>query len=205
MWGLMKAVKRFDPDRSVRFISFAVYWIKAEIHEYVMQNFKLVKMSKSKVNRKLFFNLRRLKNKSQDQSAETQIAHISQELGVTKDQVRQMEEYMYGSSTSFEASLGDEEGEYSPADFLQDNSFDPALVYEQESSIQAKKNLVRNFIGNLDERTRDIIQKRWIEEEKTTLQDLSHKYNVSIERIRQIEALALKKLEQASRKEGIVD
>ncbi|MDP9141168.1 MAG: RNA polymerase sigma factor RpoH [Pseudomonadota bacterium] len=192
--GLMKAVKRFDPDVGVRLISFAVHWIKAEIHEYVLKNWRIVKIATTKAQRKLFFNLRSAKrglgwlNQEQAQA-------IAADLKVKPEEVLQMEARMSGHDVSFSATPSDDEdGHYMPEDYLSDGSDEIADI-EQAEWQDARENLMREALLSLDDRARDILQRRWLTDgEKAGLQELANEYGVSAERIRQIEAAAMKKL-----------
>jgi len=192
--GLMKAVKRFDPSLNVRLVSFAVHWIRAEIHEYVLRNWRLVKIATTKAQRKLFFNLRRLKKNLGWLSAE-ETAAVARDLGVTEAEVSEMEKRLAARDLSFDPApeLEDEET-YSPAAYLPAPDADPAAQVEEAESAETSADRLRGALSRLDARSRDIVEKRWISEEKATLHQLAAKYGVSAERIRQIESSALGKL-----------
>jgi RNA polymerase sigma-32 factor len=192
--GLMKAVKRFDPDVGVRLISFAVHWIKAEIHEFVLKNWRIVKIATTKAQRKLFFNLRRMKkNLTWLSAAETKA--VARDLGVTASEVTEMEQRLSARDMSFDPTPeSDEEDVYSPAAYLSSPDSDPAASVEADEWESDSADRLQIAMGRLDDRSRDILQKRWMTEEKATLHELADKYGVSAERIRQIEANALGKL-----------
>ncbi|HJP05151.1 MAG: RNA polymerase sigma factor RpoH [Chromatiales bacterium] len=192
--GLMKAVKRFDPDVGVRLVSFAVHWIRAEIHEFVLKNWKLVKVATTKAQRKLFFNLRKAKKRLGWLSAEETKA-VAEDLGVSEREVSEMEQRLYSHDVAFDPTPGDdEEKPYAPALYLPNPEPDPAAELEADDwNSQAGDALVEALEG-LDERSRDILELRWLAEKKTTLHDLADKYGVSAERIRQIENNAIRKL-----------
>ena len=192
--GLMKAVKRFDPSLNVRLVSFAVHWIRAEIHEYVLRNWRLVKIATTKAQRKLFFNLRRLKKNLTWLSAE-ETAAVARDLGVTPGEVTEMEKRLAARDMSFDpAPDADEEEAYSPAAYLSAPDADPAEAVEDADSADDSEERLRSALGRLDARSRDIVQRRWMTDDKATLHELADKYGVSAERIRQIEASALGKL-----------
>ncbi|HXO15013.1 MAG TPA: RNA polymerase sigma factor RpoH [Steroidobacteraceae bacterium] len=192
--GLMKAVKRFDPTLNVRLVSFAVHWIRAEIHEYVLRNWRLVKIATTKAQRKLFFNLRRLKKNLTWLSAE-ETAAVARDLGVTVAEVTEMEKRLAARDLSFDpAPDADDEEAYSPAAYLPAPDADPAGRVEEAESSDDSTDRLHGALGGLDERSRDIVQRRWIAEDKATLHQLADKYGVSAERIRQIESSALGKL-----------
>jgi RNA polymerase sigma-32 factor len=192
--GLMKAVKRFDPSVNVRLVSFAVHWIRAEIHEYVLRNWRLVKIATTKAQRKLFFNLRRMKKNLTWLSAD-ETAAVARDLGVTTAEVTEMEKRLSARDMSFDPTPeGDEEEAYSPAAYLPAPDADPAEQVEEAESSDDESDRLRGAMERLDERARDIVQRRWMVEDKATLHELADKYGVSAERIRQIEASALGKL-----------
>jgi len=192
--GLMKAVKRFDPALNVRLVSFAVHWIRAEIHEYVLRNWRLVKVATTKAQRKLFFNLRRLKKNLSWLSAEETLA-VARDLGVSALEVTEMEKRLAARDLSFDpAPEADEEELYSPAAYLPAPDADPAEQVEDAESADDSSQRLRGALSRLDARSRDIVQRRWMSEDKSTLHELSDKYGVSAERIRQIESSALGKL-----------
>jgi RNA polymerase sigma-32 factor len=197
--GLMKAVKRFDPGVGVRLVSFAVHWIRAEIHEYILRNWRIVKVATTKSQRKLFFNLRSAKKRlgwlSQDE-----IEQVAKDLGVSTKDVREMEQRLNTHDMAFDApgDADDEEAEaLSPAGYLEDNRYDPALIVEQSDWEEHGLMQLHKALAKLDARSQDILQKRWLSEEKVTLQQLAKHYKVSAERIRQIESNALKKLKKS--------
>ena len=193
--GLMKAVKRFDPDMGVRLVSFAIHWIRAEIHEYVIRNWRLVRVATTKAQRKLFFNLRRLKKNLAWLSDEETNA-VAGELGVDPREVREMEQRLAARDLSFDPApdADDEEGVSSPSLYLPAPNLDPAMAVEQEEWDGAVANSLTAALGNLDERSRAVVKARWLADDKRTLQDLADEYGVSAERIRQIEVTAINKL-----------
>jgi len=192
--GLMKAVKRFDPSMNVRLVSFAVHWIRAEIHEYVLRNWRLVKIATTKAQRKLFFNLRRLKKNLAWLSVE-ETAAVARDLGVSPAEVTEMEKRLAARDMSFDpAPEADEEELYSPAAYLPAPDADPAMQVEDAESEDDSHEQLRGALGRLDARSRDIVQRRWMSDDKATLHELAGKYRVSAERIRQIEVSALGKL-----------
>src|SRR5215813_5830954 len=192
--GLMKAVKRFDPSLNVRLVSLAVHWIRAEIHEYVLRNWRLVKIATTKAQRKLFFNLRRLKKNLAWLSPE-ETAAVARDLGVTPSEVTEMEKRLAARDLSFDpAPESDEEELYSPAAYLPAPDADPAEQVEEAESADDSSDRLRGALERLDPRSRDIVQRRWMADDKATLHELADKYGVSAERIRQIESSALGKL-----------
>ncbi|KTC64501.1 RNA polymerase sigma-32 factor (plasmid) [Legionella adelaidensis] len=197
--GLMKAVKRFDPAMGVRLVSFAVHWIKAEIHEFVLQNWRIVKIATTKAQRKLFFNMRQMKKRLGWMNNE-EVDAVAQDLGVSREDVLLMEQRLNAMDTSFDAS-GTEDEEQSqqlvPARYLYDENSDPAHLFEQEDSTTQNHEKLHIALDQLDERSQDILQQRWLSNEKAlTLHALAEKYGVSAERIRQLEKNAMKKLRQ---------
>jgi len=193
--GLMKAVKRFDPSLNVRLVSFAVHWVRAEIHEYVLRNWRLVKVATTKAQRKLFFNLRRLKKNLSWLSGEETRA-VANDLGVSPAEVSEMEQRLSARDLSFDPAPDTEEDEnaFSPAAYLPAPEADPAERVEADEWETDSSERLRAAMGRLDERSRDILERRWIGEDKATLHQLADKYGVSAERIRQIESNALTKL-----------
>jgi len=195
--GLMKAVKRFDPDVGVRLVSFAVHWIRAEIHEYVLRNWRLVKVATTKSQRKLFFNLRKMKKNLAWLSAE-ETAQVARDLKVTPEEVTEMEKRLAARDLSFDPvpDSGSEDGDetYSPAAYLPSPDSDPALQIENAEWENATGDRLAAAMKTLDARSRDILVSRWTGDGKATLHDLAGKYSVSAERVRQIEANAIKKL-----------
>ncbi|RFF26421.1 MULTISPECIES: RNA polymerase sigma factor RpoH [unclassified Wenzhouxiangella] len=192
--GLMKAVKRFDPDQGVRLVSFAVHWIRAEIHEFILRNWRIVKVATTKAQRKLFFNLRRQK-KRLGWLNQKEVNAVAEDLGVKPEVVMEMESRLSGQDVGFDLRNDDDESTYvAPAAYLEGLSASPDQAAEAEDWEQHHHNLLFDGIEHLDDRSRDIIQSRWLMDPKTTLQTLADKYDVSAERIRQLEAAALKKL-----------
>lgn len=194
--GLMKAVKRFDPTKGVRLVSFAVHWIKAEIHEFVIKNWRIVKVATTKAHRKLFFNLRSLK-KSSNQLTLQEAEAIAKDLNVTVKQVLEME----GRLTSYDASFelqdsDDDDGRYAPQLFLEDG-VNPAEMVEDADWEENTTTALKEAMDGLDERSRDIITQRWLSDQKSTLHDLAAVYNISAERVRQIEKNAMDKIREA--------
>ncbi|QRN02873.1 RNA polymerase sigma factor RpoH [Legionella sp. MW5194] len=195
--GLMKAVKRFDPKMGVRLVSFAVHWIKAEIHEYVLRNWRIVKIATTKAQRKLFFNLRQMKKRLGWFNSE-EIDAVANDLGVSREDVVMMEQRLNAMDASYDASANDDDDDAfkAPVHYLHDSNNDPALLIEQErSGIQGRDQLFQ-ALDCLDERSQDILQQRWLADDKVTLHDLADKYGVSAERVRQLEKNAMKKLRQ---------
>lgn len=194
--GLMKAVKRFDPNKGVRLVSFAVHWIKAEIHEFVIRNWRIVKVATTKAHRKLFFNLRSLK-KTNNQLTLEEAEAIANDLNVTVKQVLEMESRLTSYDASFEAQSDDEdEGRYAPQYFLEDEA-NPADMIEDADWEESNNNALMQAMGELDDRSRDIVQQRWLNEQKATLHELAAEYNISAERVRQIEKNAMDKIKEA--------
>ena len=197
--GLMKAVKRFDPNMGVRLVSFAVHWIKAEIHEYVIRNWHIVKIATTKAQRKLFFNLRSLKKSSKKLTLK-EAQSIANDLNVTPEQVLEMEGRLTAYDAAFEAQ-GDDDDEGSthvaPALYLEDNRYDPARLAEEEDYEEQSTNALHDAMEQLDDRSRNILQRRWLDDEKSTLHELAAEYNVSAERIRQLEKNAMEKIKVA--------
>lgn len=192
--GLMKAVKRFDPDRGVRLVSFAVHWIKAEIHEFIIRNWRLVKVATTKAQRKLFFNLRRMRPDGSTLDSAT-VDQIASELDVRKEDVREMEVRMSGRDFSLE-SPSDEEDRYSPIDYLSDDgAYDPTEVLQRQAQDRLQSDGLSEALEGLDDRSRRIVTARWLAEDgSATLHELAAEFGVSAERIRQIETAALKKM-----------
>jgi RNA polymerase sigma-32 factor len=193
--GLMKAVKRFDPNMGVRLVSFAVHWIRAEIHEYILRNWRIVKVVTTKAQRKLFFNLRSMK-KRLGWLTPTEVENVARDLGVTSKDVLEMEKRLSAQDISFDGPVdGDDEDDvFAPSAYLEDRRYDPAVVIEQDEWEEHGHGQLQYAFEQLDDRSRDILQRRWMDENKATLQELADKYQVSAERIRQIESNALKKL-----------
>ncbi|AWY21740.1 RNA polymerase factor sigma-32 [Moraxella bovis] len=194
--GLMKAVKRFDPTKGVRLVSFAVHWIKAEIHEFVIKNWRIVKVATTKAHRKLFFNLRSLK-KSSNQLTLEEAEAIAKDLNVTVKQVLEMESRLTSYDASFELQdSDDEDGRYAPQLFLEDG-VNPAEMVEDADWEENTTTALKEAMDGLDERSRDIITQRWLADQKSTLHDLAAVYNISAERVRQIEKNAMDKIREA--------
>ncbi len=192
--GLMKAVKRFDPAQGVRLISFAVHWIRAEMHEFILKNWKIVKVATTKAQRKMFFNLRKSK-KHLGWFSNAEVTAVAKDLNVSPEIVRQMEGRMNQQDSSFDPAPDAGEDEFvSPSSYLQDNHADPAEVIEKSDWSTHNLSKLEDAMATLDARSQDILQKRWIAEKKATLQDLANHYNISAERIRQLENNAIKKL-----------
>jgi RNA polymerase sigma-32 factor len=193
--GLMKAVKRFDPDVGVRLVSFAVHWIRAEIHEYVLRNWRLVKIATTKAQRKLFFNLRKFK-KNLGWLTESETRQIASDLGVSTAEVTDMEQRLSSRDMSFDPApdADDEDGAYSPSAYLPHPEADPSVAVEREQWDEDTAERLSQALETLDERSQHILRSRWMQDEKSTLHELADHYGVSAERIRQIEANAIKKL-----------
>ncbi|MBB5875492.1 MULTISPECIES: RNA polymerase sigma factor RpoH [Xanthomonas] len=194
--GLMKAVKRFDPEMGVRLVSFAVHWIRAEMHEYILKNWRIVKVATTKAQRKLFFNLRKSKTRLGWMNA-AEVTAVAKDLNVSEREVMEMESRLSGRDIGFDAP-SDEDDDHappSPAAYLMANEEDPSQAYERADSEDNQLQLLREGLAELDARSRDIIKRRWLDaDSKITLQELADEYGVSAERIRQIEANALKKM-----------
>ena len=194
--GLMKAVKRFDPDMGVRLVSFAVHWIRAEMHEFILKNWRIVKVATTKAQRKLFFNLRRSKKRLGWMNA-AEVTAVAKDLNVSEREVMEMESRLSGRDIGFDAP-SDEDDDHappSPAAYLMANEEDPSTAYERADSEDNQLQLLREGMAELDARSRDIIARRWLDaDSKVTLQELADEYGVSAERIRQVEANALKKM-----------
>lgn len=193
--GLMKAVKRFDPERGVRLVSFAMHWIKAEIHEYIVKNWRLVKIATTKAQRKLFFNLRSMKSGINSlQPAE--VDHIARELNVKPEEVLEMESRLNGHEISLEANIDDDSDEhYSPIAYLPDEGLTPSEALEAKQFEHAESSGLAHALQNLDERSRRVVEARWLQESGgKTLHELADEFGVSAERIRQIEQKAMQKM-----------
>ena len=196
--GLLKAVKKFDPDKGVRLVSFAVHWIKAEIHEFILKNWRIVKIATTKAQRKLFFNLRS-KKKSTGWLTDKEAKKIAADLDVSYKEVMHMENRLNSADSSFDVPSDEEDNEkaFSPSQYLEDNSFNPEDITEQKNYEEVNHTALLKNISALDKRSQDIIRARWLDDNKITLNELADKYSVSAERIRQIEATAFKKLKTA--------
>ena len=194
--GLMKAVKRFDPEMGVRLVSFAVHWIRAEMHEFILKNWRIVKVATTKAQRKLFFNLRKSKTRLGWMN-DAEVTAVAADLNVSKREVLEMESRLSGRDIGFDAP-SDEDDDHappSPGAYLMTQDEDPSQAYERADSEGNKLELLREGMAGLDKRSRDIVMRRWLDDDnKITLQELADEYGVSAERIRQIEANALKKM-----------
>jgi RNA polymerase sigma-32 factor len=193
--GLMKAVKRFNPEVGVRLVSFAVHWIKAEIHEFILKNWRIVKVATTKAQRKLFFNLRSSK-KRLGWLNQKEATKIAEDLGVTLKEVQQMEGRLSAHDSAFDSPVADDDdlAYQAPANYLEDHSFDPAMQVENEDYEQDSTARLQDAMMQLDDRSKDILMRRWLMEDKATLHELADKYGVSAERIRQLEKNAMKKV-----------
>jgi RNA polymerase sigma-32 factor len=191
--GLMKAVRRFDPEMGVRLVSFAVHWIKAEIHEFILKNWRIVKVATTKAQRKLFFNLRSSKQRL-GWFTNDEVNAVASELGVKPETVLEMEARMSNRDLAFEADPHDEEGPAAPATYLPDLRMEPSAQLERADSEANEREQLYAALDTLDERSRTILEARWLADKKQTLHELADRYGVSAERIRQIEKNALKKL-----------
>ncbi|WP_439134648.1 RNA polymerase sigma factor RpoH [Pseudomaricurvus sp.] len=193
--GLMKAVKRFNPEKGVRLVSFAVHWIKAEMHEFILRNWRIVKVATTKAQRKLFFNLRGAKKRlawlSNDEAKV-----VAEDLDLDIKHVREMEGRLSAYDAAFDAGSDDDDDTayQAPAHYLEDKRFDPALQLEAADWEESSVNSLTAALSGLDDRSRDILQQRWLNDEKATLHDLAAQYGVSAERIRQLEKNAMKKV-----------
>lgn len=193
--GLMKAVKRFNPDMGVRLVTFAMHWIKAEIHEYILRNWRIVKVATTKAQRKLFFNLRNLK-KRLGWMTQQEVNDVAKDLGVKPETVREMEMRLASSDAAFDGhDNDDDEHSFAPAGFLEDHRYNPATELENADWSTQSGDTMHQALAQLDERSQDIIRARWLDEDKKlTLQDLADKYQISAERVRQLEKNAMLKL-----------
>ena len=193
--GLMKAVDKYDPHRGVKLVSFAVHWIKAEIHEYILKNWRLVKIATTKAQRKLFFNLRG-KKKSLEWLTKEEAENIASDLNVDVKDVLHMENRLSSNDSSFDAPIqtGNDEEVMSPSQYLEDKRYDPEIIVANEQAEQVNRSELVEALKMLDDRSKDILQRRYLSDQKATLHDLADEYEVSAERIRQIENTALKKL-----------
>lgn len=196
--GLMKAVKRFDPAKEVRLVSFAVHWIKAEMHEFILRNWKIVKVATTKAQRKLFFNLRKSK-KRLGWFSNDEVEAVAHDLGVEPNVVREMESRLTNVDASFNASgeQDDESDHLAPESYLKDEAADPSLMLEHSDWREKSVDNLTSALSSLDERSQDILTQRWLNEDKSTLQALANQYDVSAERIRQLEKNAMKKLKMS--------
>ena len=196
--GLMKAVRSFNPELGVRLVSFAVHWIRAEIHEFILRNWRIVKVATTKAQRRLFFHLRSAK-KHLGWFSHKETQAVAEEFGVSPETVVEMEQRMSGQDLSLEGDgdSDDENGAPPPITYLQDAHTDPAIAIEQQDWEQHKENRLARAMACLDHRSRDILERRWLTDDKATLQELADQYQVSAERIRQIEKVAMKNLRAA--------
>jgi RNA polymerase sigma-32 factor len=196
--GLMKAVKRFDPEKGVRLVSFAVHWIKAEMHEYILRNWRIVKVATTKAQRKLFFNLRS-KKKSLSWLSADEAKAVAEDLGVDVKEVHRMEGRLASRDLAYDlpTDSDDDDAWQAPQYYLEDQSSDPAVTVEEGDWQRNSQAQLHGALADLDERSRDILAQRWLAEEKSTLHELADQYGVSAERIRQLEANAMKKLKAA--------
>lgn len=198
--GLMKAVKRFDPGMNVRLVSFAVHWVRAEMHEFILRNWRIVKVATTKAQRKLFFNLRSARKRLGWMNAE-EVREVARDLGVETRDVLEMEQRLNSHDAAFDgAAAGDDEataGSAVPAGYLSDLRFEPEAQVAEAEAEAVRKHSLQDALTQLDQRSRDIIAQRWLADKKTTLQELADTYKVSAERIRQLEKNALKQLKRA--------
>jgi RNA polymerase sigma-32 factor len=195
--GLMKAVKRFDPDRGVRLVSFAVHWIRAEMHEYILRNWRIVKIAKTKAQRKLFFNLRSMKSGLNTLGSD-EVKSIARQLGVKDEEVVEMETRLGGQDVALEPGGTDDDESYSPIAYLASEDAEPVTVIEQTQNARLRGEGLEKALGSLDARSRRIIEARWlVEKDPATLHDLADEFGVSAERIRQIENKALGKMKES--------
>jgi RNA polymerase sigma-32 factor len=196
--GLMKAVRRFDPTMNVRLVSFAVHWIRAEIHEFILRNWRIVKVATTKAQRKLFFNLRSSK-KRLGWLSHAEVEAVAKDLGVASKDVLEMESRLSGRDMAFDGAPDgdDDEKVYTPSAYLQDERFEPANEVEHQDTTEQNHQQLQQALSGLDDRSRDIVASRSLTEDKVTLQELADKYSVSAERIRQLEKNAMKKLKGA--------
>ena len=198
--GLMKAVKRYDPEQGTRLVTYSIHWIKAEIHEYILRNWRMVKIATTKAHRKLFFNLRSNKP-TLNALSPSEINHLAKALDVRQEDVREMEKRLSGGDVAIEADSSDDEA-YAPINWLSDNSYEPTEMLAQEESRQLQGSGIEKALASLDERSRKIVKSRWLDVTDngtggSTLHDLAAEFNISAERVRQIEAAALKKMKLA--------
>ena len=195
--GLMKAVKRFDPGFGVRLVSFAVHWIRAEIHEFVLRNWRIVKVATTKPQRKLFFNLRSAK-KRLGWLNQSEVNAVARDLGVKPEEVLEMEKRLSAHDSAFDLGREDhEDAPLAPATYLEDKRFEPSALVEAAQDSERMHKRLGHALAALDERSREILQRRWLTDDKTTLQELAEQFGVSAERIRQLEKNAIGKLRQS--------
>lgn len=200
--GLMKAVKRFDVTQGVRLAAFAVHWIKAEIHEFVVKNWRLVKVATTKAQRKLFFKLRQNKKKLGWFNSD-ECRQVAQDLGVTENDVKEMEGRLSAQDVAFDYSADEEENQLVPANYLVDSTSDFELALEQSDDTKMTNLMLHKVLGKLDDRSYYIIKRRWLDPEKATLQDLSLELHVSLERVRQLEKAAMQKMKELLVNNGV--
>ena len=193
--GLMKAVRRFNPEFGVRLVSFAVHWIKAEMHEFILKNWRIVKVATTKAQRKLFFNLRGSK-KRLGWMNDKEVKFVAAELGVEPHQVRQMEGRLSAHDEAFDSGLDEEDEFLSPSRYLEDSESDPARIFERQSSASGRQSQLALAFASLDDRAKHIIQQRWLQDSKATLHELAEYFGMSAEGVRQLEKNAIKKLRQ---------
>jgi len=196
--GLMKAVKRFNPDVGVRLVSFAIHWIRAEMHEFIIKNWRIVKIATTKAQRKLFFNLRKM-SKKRGWFSEDEVSTIAETLNVNHKDIRQMEARLNNYDTSFDASDDDDDSPASwgaPANYLEDNSLGPLHRLEHDDWASNRHEKLHAAMATLDDRSQDILRLRWLQDDKQTLHQLAEKYQISAERVRQLEKTAMQKLQQ---------
>ena len=193
--GLMKAVRRFNPEFGVRLVSFAVHWIKAEMHEFILKNWRIVKVATTKAQRKLFFNLRGSK-KRLGWMNDKEVKFVAAELGVEPHQVLQMEGRLSAHDEAFDSGLDEEDEFLSPSRYLEDSESDPARIFERQSSASGRQSQLALAFASLDDRAKHIIQQRWLQDSKATLHELAEYFGISAERVRQLEKNAIKKLRQ---------
>ena len=193
--GLMKAVKRFNPDNNVRLVSYAVHWIRAEIHEFILRNWRIVKVATTKAQRKLFFNLRSAK-KRLGWLNQQEVHAVAEDLGVKPETVLEMEKRLSAHDLPWDAPTDSDDDEFhvSPSSWLPSNTLDPATEIEREDYTSSREAMLADALAQLDDRSRDILAARWLSEDKSTLHELAEKYGVSAERIRQLEKNAMKKM-----------
>jgi RNA polymerase sigma-32 factor len=196
--GLMKAVRRFNPQMGVRLVSFAVHWIKSEIHEFILRNWRIVKIATTKAQRKLFFNLRSMK-KRLGWFTNEEINAVAKDLGVKPETVREMEMRLSTSDAPFDGYDDHEDDSlpFIPAGFLEDHRYNPSQIAETKDWTQESNSSLYHALEQLDERSQDILNARWLQDDKSTLQDLADKYGISAERVRQLEKMAMEKLKSA--------
>lgn len=193
--GLMKAVKRFDPSKGVRLVSFASHWIKAEIHEFILRNWRIVKVATTKAQRKLFFNLRKA-NKERDWLSTSEVKLLADKHDVKESEVSRMEMRLHGRDVAFDSATNDDEDQFAPTNYIECRQFDPARAAESDDWTQQREQSLHTALEGLDARSLDILQHRWLNDQKMTLHELAAKYEVSAERIRQLEKNAMHKIKR---------